>query len=500
MSETNGHKTITIKDVGNIPLLELTIPQEGGVVILRGASGTGKSTALRALDAMSAGRTADAKLTPRDGTGKGSVKGMGVTMSVAKSVRRTGEAECTSLEGRLSVAALVDPGLKGEDEADARRIRALVQLAGVEPDPILFHGLVPGGAEEFNRLMDAEVLESDDILVLADRVKRKFEEHARGFEGRLATEISRAEACKEAASGIAVDVESDSGKLQAEFEAAVQHRQGLAAAEKAHLDAIEANEKAVKAFNAAKDEYGGLDVPDAFLRAAKAKQALATANEAVAAIRMQLTEAQAKADKALADHEAAEAQLKTARAHEATIAECEKALSATSTIPERPTADQFTAAQQRVDFARKAVENGESARMAKSKLAEAERHMAEAAKIAEGAEAMRKAAAGVDQVLSDQIATLGCPLFVRNGRLMTTTHRGDTLFGQLSDGERWKLALDVAIDAVGPSGMLVIPQPAWEGCQPANQKLIHEHCRKRGVVLVAAQVTDDPQLTAEVLS
>ena len=40
--------------------------------------------------------------------------------------------------------------------------------------------------------------------------------------------------------------------------------------------------------------------------------------------------------------------------------------------------------------------------------------------------------------------------------------RSATFYADLSSGERWRIALDIAIQAVGTGGLLVIPQEAWE--------------------------------------
>lgn len=79
---------------------------------------------------------------------------------------------------------------------------------------------------------------------------------------------------------------------------------------------------------------------------------------------------------------------------------------------------------------------------------------------------------------------------------MTTTKRGETFFNDLSAGERWKIALDVAIDAVGERGLIPLAQEAWEGLDPVNRRLIADHVRGRKVTVITAQC-DAGELRAE---
>ena len=108
------------------------------------------------------------------------------------------------------------------------------------------------------------------------------------------------------------------------------------------------------------------------------------------------------------------------------------------------------------------------------------------------AETLREAGKRIDDVLSEQIAKLGSPIRVKAGRLVLNTIRGETFFAELSEGERWKMSLDIAIEAVGPGGLLSIPQEAYESLDPINRHLIGEHVTGRGVVILTAEATDGP--------
>ena len=118
---------VTIKNVG--PIAEQVIDIKPGVNVVRGKNGSGKSESLDAVDALVKGR---GKLQARDGTKSGEVTGWDARISVAKSTRRTGSVDVTTLEGRFSIDDLVDPGFKDAAVADSARIKALLGLTGTE--------------------------------------------------------------------------------------------------------------------------------------------------------------------------------------------------------------------------------------------------------------------------------------------------------------------------------------------------------------------------------
>lgn len=81
---------------------------------------------------------------------------------------------------------------------------------------------------------------------------------------------------------------------------------------------------------------------------------------------------------------------------------------------------------------------------------------------------------------------------------MTGDDRGVTPYAELSAGERWRIALDVAVGALPSHGVLTVPQEAWEGLDPENRRLVAEHVRDRGVVLLTAEASEDDEVTASV--
>ena len=116
---------------------------------------------------------------------------------------------------------------------------------------------------------------------------------------------------------------------------------------------------------------------------------------------------------------------------------------------------------------------------------------------AEEAKDLREKAKQTDEVLSEIVADIpACPLRVIDGRLVTNTKRGATFYSDLSAGERWRIALDIAIQAVGTGGLLVIPQEAWEGLDPANRAAIDAQAKSAKVVVLTAECSADDSIVA----
>ena len=70
------------------------------------------------------------------------------------------------------------------------------------------------------------------------------------------------------------------------------------------------------------------------------------------------------------------------------------------------------------------------------------------------------------------------------------------IFSDLSMGERWRIVVDLAADAVGVGGMFTIPQEAWEALDPINRDAVAAHVKRRGVIVITAEATAAEGITA----
>jgi len=484
---------IELSNVGPVSKLTIPIPEDGGVCVLRARNGRGKTKTLEAIESVVSGR---GKVEVRDGQLRGEIDAFGVSMKVGRSTRRTGELEVSSLEGRLSVAELVDPNLKSPEAADARRIKALVQLSGVNPSAELFYRLV-GGRERFESLVSTATIESDDLVVMAERIKRDLESAARKEESQADHADGRAKGAAESLTGIDLKAPSDTAALQAELEDAIRQESALQAQAEAESRVAHAVGKTRAQLAEAEKSYTGPTLVDTIEHERSAATAAIEADEDVTRLREQLAAAERQAEKAHASLTAARKARVQAERHESLVAEWRQQLA--TTIPRGPVEADLVAARAKIVAAREAVERGAVIRRAQQKADEAQRFLDEATAHRKASEALREAAKGTDEVLSEVVGKLGGRLRVEAGRLVLDTARGATYFAELSHGERWKLALDIAIDAVGPRGVLTVPQEAWESCDDFAREAIVEHVRGTGVVLLTAECSRDEEVVAEVL-
>ena len=164
---------------------------------------------------------------------------------------------------------------------------------------------------------------------------------------------------------------------------------------------------------------------------------------------------------------------------------------------EFPAQEDVTAAAQRLDEAMAASDQGVHVRQAQERLREVREYGTRHKEEQQQAQRLRAAAAGVDQVLSEMVGAATSRLRVEAGRLLMDTGRGPTKFADLSTGERWTEALEIAAAALPRHGLLVAPQEAWEALDPVNRGIVANRVRHLGLVLLTAEATDG-DLRAEV--
>lgn len=485
-------ETIEINNIGPIEHVSIPVPQGGGVMVLRGRNGRGKSHAIEAAESLASGKN---KLEVRDGALSGSVAGLGVTLKVGRRMTRTGELTVETLDGRLSVAELVDPKLKSPDAADAKRIKALVELVGAKADPALFYDLV-GGREQLEAGCSVATLETDNIVQMADRIKRDLEKHARMSEERASHEEGHAKGCLQAVGEVDLTVQSDAVILQRALESAIESQASIRQRAAARAKALEAKEQAAERLRQADEQRGGESLESLVAREEQRRQEVTQCEQRIEELAAKLADAQNDLRVLNASLEATEQARRDAQQHQATIAAWRDQL-AIDVLPAIPQ-EEIDAAEDAVRAAREAVERGAVVRQAMRHHAEANKHVEAASVHRQRAKRLRDAARGTDEVLSALVARSGCDeLRVEGGRLVTTTARGATYFGDLSEGERWRIALEIAAKALPPGGLLAVPQEAWESLDPINRGIVNEAAKKLGIVVLTAEASDDESVTTE---
>lgn len=489
--------SVLIENVGAIAKLSIPVPDGGGVVVLKGPNGIGKTTALDGVSALVNGGKPPSL---RDGAKRGVIEGLGAKITVGLSSRRSGEIEVRSLEGRLDVSDIVDPGIASVEAADARRIRALVAVSGVTASSETFADLVPGGADEIEAHVTEKVLGSGDALEIAGAVKRMLESKARQVETQAENTEGKAKTLAAQAGNVDADQVVDPARLQSDFEDAVRRQQEIEAADAARRKALSTVAECEASLNASTEPPEDIDV----LRA-RSKSLVTQFDERqkeLIALEEQLGAAREKLQQTRNDIRLVDEQMSAAKRDRDHVAALRKMLDEAKAVPPVEP-NQIEAARLCVDMAREAIERGALLRAAMEKSQQAAAAFADVNQLRRQAEKLRESAAGTDGILSDLVAKLGVPLSVKvvdgRTRLVTETDRGLIPFADLSAGERWRIALDIAIEAVGLRGLLVIRQEAWEGLDPENRGEIAEHCRNRGSVLLTAEADGGEGIAVEVM-
>ena len=482
---------IEIKDVGPISSLTIPVPEGGGVVVLRGGQGVGKTTAIKAVSkTLGAGKVRD--LSTRDGAKRGVLEMGDVRLTVTKArATRKGELECAELESRLDIAGLVDPGIDDPERADVARIKALVSLAGVAADPTAYHAIV-GGQEAFDQLgVDTD---TDDPVLLATRVKRALEASARQQEKVKDAEQGHAAACKENFEGVDMTAPSEKGALEQAYHEA---REELSRLEERRRMADKDADRVKEAESELKRLKESYDGPTSLLAREMHASLVAVVEvikEKIAAAKKELEKLEQERTVLVVKCNAASDKREAAERHWKAIEGWERTLKRPSI--EDPGDEAIAEATIAINKASEAMEEGVRIRDARLHEQRYKEHLAKAKAAEKHAEILRDAARGTDDVLSQALPSSA--LRVEGGRIVTETDRSKSeLYAELSRGEQWILAIDLACEQLPEDGVLCIPQEAWEGIQPKNKDVIVGHAKLRKVTILTAEATDG-DLEAEV--
>lgn len=496
---------IAIRNVGPIESLTIPIPEGGGVVVVKGPNGSGKTQTINAAAALATG---EGKLTPRDGKASGEVTAFGCRLLVGLRSKRTGDQPFVSLGDKLDVATLVDPGLASLEANDARRIKALVGLVGAKAEPAMFYELV-GGQEAFEKVVKHGSLKPDDPLETARLVKKDIEEAARLEKSQADTADGHAKGKEEAADqligtreGAGVPVYPSDAELQAAYGDVLAARAKLKeradnaralaadrAAAAAKLREVEASPTYVSLAESTKYHEGKLAAWKDADHAYQAAQKAADEAKALAETRRQ--------ELALADQ-----RLDAARQLDEQMAGWRETLE--RMVIAVPTDEELAAAEQAVTNARDTLAKAATVASAKGMIRDAAEARAKALDHQARSDNLRAAARSVDSVLSRLIEGSGACLRVigteKGPRLVTETSRGDeTMFAELSDGERVRIALEIAIgtlerltkaDNVSGIPLLPLPQSFWEGLDPEHRAEVAAIAKEHGVVILTGECSD----------
>lgn len=479
--------TISAENLGPITALEFTL-NGPGVTVLTAPNGSGKTILLEGIQSAAKG---NGRLPLRDFTKRGKLEAFGACITIGGTCRHTGAFEVTHLEGRFDLATLVDPRIKDPEKADAARIRALVALTGVEASADLFRD--HEAFVDFDRIVKAGSLQTDDLCEMARRIKADYDAAARVSEDTMEREHGAADALRPR-SDLDLTAECDQKVLAEAFQ------QAQAKLTQLETEASTADKQSAK-HSAAKAKIDQIRSSGIETKAAELREQLERLESQAAILQRNKDEAeallrklQAELTETLNNRRNCEERLEDAETQIATLKEQEQILG--SLLVKRPTDKKLSAAKEAVDEAQQAVERGALIRQAQADQEKAANHRKRAKQAEEQAHKCRDAGKTTDEVLSSSIK---CPqLRVESdgtsARLVKATSRSkSTPYHNLSDGEKWTVAIEIGAEQVGKGGLLVISQIGWEGLDGKHRQHIHEQAKERGVYILTAEASTDPE-------
>ena len=473
-------RDITIKDVGPINRLTIPVPAGGGVTVLRARNGTGKTSAIEGITI--ALRQAGTLNRRRGAAGAAEVSVGGATARTAARTSHTGELEVCSIDDKLNLLDFIKPPVADPVAADTRRIKALLSVTGVEADFKLFDGLLPEGL--MTKYTQASTRRQPDIVQMAKEVKKDLQEAARFAEADANEAKGSVAATRTALDGVNLKGESNDAVLRQNHLDAVSRKATLAAEAKAATEANKAREEAAARIETAAGEYKGPSVDEAKSAFAAATDAATVTHNSVETLKAKLAEAEKIHAAAREKERLAVEALNTATAHEKTVADL-KAAAAGEPV-KGPTEAQLAEAEKAITTAAEAITQGVRIREAESKKAKLAEYQKAEKEHSELATRIREAASNVDDVLSGAVKAPG--LAIKEGRLWSTAH--EDYFGDLSEGQRIKIALDIVLPIVGEGGLLPLPQDFWQDLDPVNKALVDTEAKKQHVCVLTAEVAE----------
>lgn len=497
-----AEKSIEISNVGPIDHLRIDCPPDGGVIVFHGGPGAGKSHAIQSVAALT-DANARKSLRASDGFPSGKIEGLGVSVRLGRSNTSRGELELHSLESGVDPSLLVDPGLKDPLAADSKRLATLVRLAGIKISADKWSESVGSYAEEI-ALKD---LVSDDPVQTADKVRRRLHDRAltterikdsKGAEG-LALLKSIADVDLNASQGNpAVELNEVHGDLARLNEQRAAYTKTMAAIEFSRAELLKA-------------QSISLDINDLH---AEIKRYAKESDEAekkkleldadIIRLRAEIEELEDESSSYGTQAQIAKSRLESANQRlgdaEFHLSEIDRLVrTVNSVVPENPTAEQFAAVEDRRIAAIESLSQERIVSRALATKHTAEGLLLEAESLASAAESMRAIARSTDQVLEQSLIDAGFDsVKVHDGRLCVKSDRGLEPVSELSTGERWRLALDLAARGLPKDSILTVQQEGWQSLGDQLKQEVATMARERGLLIVTAQV-DSGELRSEVL-
>ncbi|AMV35653.1 hypothetical protein VN12_26410 [Pirellula sp. SH-Sr6A] len=471
--------TVEMKSVGPITNIVFDLPEGGGgVKILKGTSGTGKTTAIRALSGLLGDKDSLAGLTPHDGESAGEVTGLGRSVKIGKRSTTSGSVAVPTLGGRLDIATLVEPKVADSAARQKARVRCLISIGGNKLTPA---DLLGDRFDEFKTEIDIDdIASADDPVTMADKLKRALDSFALEQE-RAAERLAGMATAKRQEAG---DVDQLQGALG--YQKALENsRKASSELQAAELQATRF--RSVSEANARIEEQIQEAEASGVVYQEDLESNIANARTTVEGLRRRL--------------EAAERQLQSLLQQQKHAIEKQQMLdrlrSQIADPGESPSEERLAELRANELKAIELLNVAATVGQRKGALKESMSLQNESVDVANRAIDIRKFAQEV--IGRAQKALPEGPIQIKDG-LLVVRHEGrkkEVPFEELSTGQKWRVALQYAVRSVGKGGVIPLCQEAWQSLGPELKQEIAEICRESGVYLISASVEDGGELRVE---
>lgn len=460
---------VEMKSVGPISSIVFDLPTGfGGVKVLRGTSGVGKTTALRVLSGLIGDKSALSGLTPSDGCTSGEVKGLGRTVKIGQRISSAGSAEVPHLSG-LDVSVLVDPKVADPVARTKARVRCLVSIGGKQVKP---EDLLGDQFKELSGLIDIdEARRFDDPVAMADYLKRALDKAALDVERQSDRKAGEAEAKRREAGD--TDKLTGAGTYE---EAVAAHRAAMQAVSSAkqgqtkYRSALSANETVAKQI--AMLETAGVQSLDE-MRATLTKK-----ESTVEGLK-------ARYDAAKADYVSFKQKLEAA---EQDAKRLDSLRSSVVEVGAEITDETISVLEVAESEALEKLNDAASVASRAKAFKESVAIQNESAQLAEKSVQLRAAAQSVQSEVQKALPV--GPIQVEDGVLVVQQDKRKKRvpLEALSTGEKWRIAMEYAIASVGTGGVFPLDQEAWQSLGPELKDEIALQCRSACVWLITGEI------------
>lgn len=479
-------------DIENVEGIEDIVfkmaPNTGGIKVIKGENGAGKSTAINALNGIMAG---SGKLGLRDGAKKGKIEAFGRKASVTeqRTTYSKDDLEVPTLDENFTFDDLVNTQGKEPETRDKVRIKTLLQLTSTKADPSLFYDLA-GGKEALEALVTAKDLATPDIVDLASKVSSGLHAAKRNKQSDAEHHEGHAKACQEIADQAPAEVDVPLEQAQSESEAAAAVLQRL----KSEVEASAERKKLIATLEASLKTMSDGDGPMvASLEAElnEASEQWARKRELVAHLEANLVIARNECAQRETEHIAITKRLVDAQSREDQLetlsTKLEEARKAES---EAPTELAISLAESSLEQWRQRVAEAIRARDGETKRKEAAEYKQKAKAARREAERFEEAAKACGDVLTKCLPP--GPLRWKDGQLVLDTERRgkDSPFDKCSAGEQVNYCLPYGINNVGKGGVICLSQAAWQDLDAKARRNVYEQVKKAKVWIVTGEVAE----------